>query len=47
MEESPPPETDCKACREFGTMDPEVGREEFRMDSPPCPLTEVVLGDFS
>lgn len=46
-EESPPPETDCKACRAFGTLDTDGGREEFRKDRPLFPLTEVVFGDFS
>lgn len=46
-EESVPPETDCKACWEFGTTDTDVERDEFRSDRPLCPLTEVVFGDFS
>lgn len=44
-EESPPPDTDCKACWEFGTADTDVGRDEFRKDRPLCP--EFVFGDFS
>lgn len=46
-EESPPPETDCRPCGEFGTIDTDVGRDEFRKDKPLCPLTEVVFEDFS
>lgn len=41
-EESVPPEKDCRAFGEFGTIDTVVGRDEFRN-----PLTEVVFGDFS
>lgn len=44
-EESAPPEKDCRAFWEFGTID--EGRDEFRKDKPLCPLTEVVFGDFS
>lgn len=46
-EESAPPEKDCRAFWEFGTIDTDVGRDEFRKDKPLCPLTEVVFGDFS
>lgn len=46
VEESAPPETDCK-CWEFGTMDTVVERDEFRKDRPACPPNEVVFGDFS
>lgn len=46
-EESATPETDCRACWVFGTIDMDVGRDEFRKDRPLCPLTEVVFGDFS
>lgn len=46
-EESPPPEIDCRACWEFGMIDTDVGRDEFKKDRPLCPLTEVVFGDFS
>lgn len=46
-EESAPPETDCKACWEFGAIDTDVGSDELRKGRPLCPLTEVVFGDFS
>lgn len=46
-EESAPPETDCRACWEFGTIETDVGRDEFRKDRPLWPVTEVVFGDFS
>lgn len=46
-EESDPPETDCKACWVFGTIDTDVERDALRKDRPLCPLTEVVFGDFS
>lgn len=46
-DESPPPEPDCRPCWEFGTIETDVGRDEFRKDRPLCPLIEVVFVDFS
>lgn len=46
-EGSTPAEKDCRAFWEFWTIDTDVGRDEFRKDSPLCPVTEVVFGDFS
>ena len=46
-DKSPPPEIDCRAFWEFGTIETDVGRAEFRRERPLCPLIEVVFVDFS